>query len=97
MIQGKYYSKKYSTVGANEDLFDKMRTDLGLTSLVAKKLTLICPFEITVDINELGIYSDLFMDLDGFVKLSTSDYNVSVYSLKVKESGISDIFVAIIF
>lgn len=97
MIQGKYFSQTYSTVGANEDLFDKLKADLGLTSLVVKKLTLICPFQISIDINELGIYSDLFMDLDGFVKLSTSDYNVSVYSLKVKESGISNIFIAIIF
>ena len=96
-LQGKYYSEILATTGANEDLIEKIKTSLGLTKMLIKKLTLICSATITIDINELGIYSDLFTDTDGYTKLSLSADDIMVYSLKVKESSITDIFLAIIY
>lgn len=97
--QGKYFSALLSTTGSGEDLISKIKTLLGINTIVITRLTLICDsvLALSVDINDLGVYSDLWRDGDGYIKLSLSDDNVVVKTLKVKEAGVSDIFLAVIF
>lgn len=97
---GQYYSNNYTTSGsAGRDIFADMRAELaavGHANITAKKLTLISPVSITVDINGLGAYSALWQNADGDYILNLNSGDMLVSSLKVGTSA-SPIFMSVIF
>ena len=96
-IAGKYYSNTITTGSevVGQDLFDTIKTDLGLTHVLARKMVLASSGSICIDINNTGFYSPL-SDSSGSYALSLDDGDVYASSLKVKESGRS-VFISIIY
>jgi hypothetical protein len=96
-IAGRYYSNIITTgsEAVGEDLFDTIKSDLGLTKIVAKKLNVISSGSISVAINGDDFYSPL-SDSSGSYALSLGADDIFVNSLKIKESG-RDVFISIIF
>jgi hypothetical protein len=98
-IQGAFYSNTITTSGdgsGGEDLITDIKTTLGLTSMVVKKLTLISSSNISVDINNLGTYSKLFADADGNYKLSLDSLDCSISSVKILEKSVA-VWIAVVF
>jgi hypothetical protein len=96
-IQGKYYSFTSASVVAGDDLMVKAETALGLSNIVAKKLTLISSGSLAIDINNLGVYSTLYRDADSLYKLSLDGYDCMIDSLKIGETSASPVFLAMVF
>ena len=99
MINGTYYSNFFTAGSAvDTDLIETIESDLGIDNVVAKKVTLISPFEIQIDINNLGSYSKLWENSDGnyVVSLDASDVSVSSLAVNKSTSG-SGIYLAIVF
>ena len=98
-IQGTFYSNTITTSGSGsggEDLISDIKTTLGLTSMVVKKMTLISSSNISVDINNLGTYSKLFADADGNYKLSLDAIDCSISSVKILEKSVA-VWIAVVF
>jgi len=100
-IQGQFYSNNITTgsVTGNEDLISDIRTTLGLSNIIAKKLSIRSGGSISVDINNLGTYSTLYETSDSGsplyrLDLDAGDCNVS--SLKIKETNAS-VWISIIY
>ena len=101
-IYGSYYSTTYTTgsVTGGEDLIQNIKDDLvsaNISFITAKKLTLISPGTIHIDINNLGVYSSLLENSSGDHVLFLDDNNISISSLKVQETSAPNIFVAVLF
>jgi len=96
-IAGKYYSNTITTGSevVGQDLFDTIKTDLGLTHVLAKKLSLASSGSISIAINGDSFYSPL-SDVSGSYALNLDGKDVFASSLKVKESG-RDVFISIIY
>jgi hypothetical protein len=96
-IAGKYYSNIITTGSAvvGQDLFDTIKTDLGLTKIIAKKLSLASSGSISIAINGDSFYSPL-SDSSGSYALNLGADDVLASSLKVKESG-RTVFISIIY
>lgn len=97
MIQGKYYSFTSGSIGAGTDLIQVAESLTGISNIVAKKITIIAADSILVDINNLGVYSTLFMDSDKYYKLSLDSNDVVVSSLIVGQTTASPVFLAMVF
>lgn len=97
MLQGSYFSHEFATLSANDDLMELMATELGVSKVVAKKLTLVSEGAITLDINNLGVFSDIYEDTDGLYKLSLDASDCVVSSLVVENDCLVPVFLAIIF
>lgn len=97
MLQGKYFSVKLATVDAEDDLIAIAKTLTGIDSIVVKKLTLISDGLIKIDVNNLGVYSDLYLDSDDKYKLSLDANDCVVTSLVVEDASVVPLFLAIIF
>jgi len=97
-LAGKYYSNTISTGSAvvGQDLFTTIKSDLGLSNVNAKKISLICSGSICIDINNTGFYSPLHLDVSGSYTLNLGEGDVIANSLKVKESG-RNVFISIIY
>ena len=94
-INGKYYSA-YLTTELAGDLLDLVKADLGVDSLMVKKMTLITTSDLHIDINNTGFYSSLYLDLDAIYKVSLDGFDVVISSLVTQEAGIS-VFLAVIY
>lgn len=101
MINGRYYSATFTTGSvAGYDLMTAVRANLsgkGAGEIAAKKMTLISSGCVSVDINNLGVYSGLWQNPDGNYVLSLDAGDVNVQSLKIRETSASGIFMAIVF
>ena len=96
-LAGKYFSKTFTTSGADEDIISTLRTASGDPKMTnIKKLTLITTATITIKINGQVNWSDLYSDLDDIAHLSLDASDVLVTSLVVHENA-SPLFVAIVY
>jgi len=96
---GKYYSNTFTTgsVTGGEDLISKIETAVGEPKIMVKKLTYIATGSYGVDINNSGVYSQLFQDSDGYWKLSLDANDVLINTFKIQETSASGIFLAVIY
>ncbi len=100
-LQGQYYSTTITTgsVTGGEDLISDIKTTLGLTNLVAKKLSLASSGSISIDINGTGVYSTLWKTSDsGSVayKLDLDGGDCYISSLKINEKS-APVWIKIIY
>jgi len=97
-LRGKYYSFVTGSLAENDDLVEIAKDKLGRTEgIVPKKLTLISSGCLALDINGLGVDSELFADTDSLWKLSLDRNDVEIKSLIVSASSPCPVFVALIF
>jgi len=96
-IFGKYYSTIITTGSEvyGSDLFDTIETDLGISPVTAKKLTVVSSGSLSVQLNDSGTYYVL-SDYSGSYLLQLNAGDVYVNSLKIKEGG-RTIFVEIVY
>jgi len=98
-MSGRYYAESILTVGADQNLITTLRASLGFEStdlFTIKKLTMISSDLFTVDVNNLGSFSDVYVDTDLRYKLSLDYEDVIVSSLVVHEAAVT-VFVAIVY
>lgn len=97
MIQGRYYSFTSASVVAGTNLIETVKTRIGNNNLVARKLTLISSGSLAIDINNLGVYSTLYQDVDLLYKLSLGEDDCVISSLVIGETTTSPVFLAMVF
>ena len=94
-LNGAYYSN-YFTSEAEGDLIAQLKTELSVSNILIKKMTLISDTDITLSVNG-NTGSHLFLNPnDSLYSLSLGENDVSVNSLVVTEAGAS-IFLAVIY
>lgn len=86
-MAGKFYSTTITTTGDDEDLFTTLKTTLSLDSLVAKKLWIASSDNIGIDINDIGVYSTLWLDGSSQYRLELDDRDILVRSVKIETTG----------
>lgn len=99
---GSFYSNIYSTGSAvgGEDLITKVKASLANANRPftgAKKMTIVSPTAITIDINNLGVYSTLWENADGDRVISFDAGDLLITSVKVQETSASNIYIAVVF
>jgi hypothetical protein len=97
-IEGRYYSRIFTSGSdAGSDLMTQVKSDLGISPIVAKKLTYIATGSYMININNSGSYSRLRQDTDGYWKLSLGAWDCAVSSFKIGDSSASGIYLEIIY
>jgi hypothetical protein len=64
---------------------------------VLKKLTYIASGSYAIDINNSGVYSQLYEDADGKYKLSLDANDILVNTFRVQETSASGIWLGVIY
>lgn len=95
-INGKYFAKTLTTTGANEDLISKLKTELGITAMSVKKLTLCTSGEVHISVNN-NAYSDMYLNSDLVYSVSLNEEDVFVTSLRVLEGSATGLFLAVVY
>ena len=95
----KFYSNVFTTgsTTGGEDLIAKVETAIGVTKISPKKLTYIASGSWAIDINDSGVYSQLFEDTDGYWKLSLDSNDVLINTFRVQETSASGIWLGVIY
>ena len=96
-IAGQYFSWTSASVVANQDLITLAESKIGLSQIVAKKLTIISSGSLAIDINSLGTDSTLFADADGYYKMSLDSNDCIISSIKIGHTSACPVFVAMVF
>ena len=96
---GKFYSNTFTTgsVTGGEDLIAKVETAIGEPKINVKKLTYIASGSYAIDINNSGVYSQLYEDSDGKYKLSLDANDILVNTFRVQETSASGIWLGVIY
>ena len=96
---GKFYSNTFTTgsVVGGEDLIAKVETAVGLTKISPKKLTYIATGSYAIQINDTGVYSQLYCDSDGLYKLSLDANDILVNTFRIQETSASGIWLGVIY
>lgn len=90
----RYFGKSITTSGADEDLIDTVKTDTGLTQVVAKKVTMLSSAVFTFKMNGDSWANEVYQDSDSIYKVSLVD--VAISSIVIPTSG-KTVFLAIEF